>query len=200
MGGDSILIIRWEYGGQGFNTELVLEGCGEFMPLLGRNGSSGKYVLIALRMSVIDREKESIDGRLIGRVGGEIHKCRGSTLNCYWRGVGQVYHSLSVLDGIVGKGMSVNRFWMGGQTRWGSQHWLSGGGLRGGDCTFTVRWKCGVPLLLNGKKGHQCEWMLDGLTGGITLRMGFVGWGFHYDKVVEIEGGFIHLRIDAGRA
>ncbi|KRZ81876.1 hypothetical protein T08_13826 [Trichinella sp. T8] len=75
-GGYSTLIWQWKYGEQVYNPELVLEGCGEFMPLLGRNGSSGKYVLIALRMSVIDREKESIDGRLIGRVGGEVHKCR----------------------------------------------------------------------------------------------------------------------------
>ncbi|KRZ59876.1 hypothetical protein T02_780 [Trichinella nativa] len=36
--------LQWKYGEQVYNPELVLEGCGEFIPLLGRNGSSGKYV------------------------------------------------------------------------------------------------------------------------------------------------------------
>ncbi|KRX37448.1 hypothetical protein T05_6087 [Trichinella murrelli] len=34
VGGDSFLIVRWEYGRQCFNTELLLEGCGSGLPLL----------------------------------------------------------------------------------------------------------------------------------------------------------------------
>ncbi|KRY16702.1 hypothetical protein T12_3333 [Trichinella patagoniensis] len=67
--------------------------------------------------------------------------------------------------------------------RWGLQHWPGGGGLRGGDSTLTVRLICGIDVCV-----YNSAWLLDG----------FWGWGFHCDNDVEIGGGFIHLRIDAG--
>ncbi|KRX14324.1 hypothetical protein T07_14329 [Trichinella nelsoni] len=42
VGRDTILIILWEYGGQGFNTKLLLDGCGSGAPLLVHVGWSSK--------------------------------------------------------------------------------------------------------------------------------------------------------------
>ncbi|KRY54216.1 hypothetical protein T03_13225 [Trichinella britovi] len=42
VGGDSFLIVRWEYGRQCFNTELLLEECGSGLPLLVRVGWSSR--------------------------------------------------------------------------------------------------------------------------------------------------------------
>ncbi|KRZ95752.1 hypothetical protein T08_10305 [Trichinella sp. T8] len=77
--------------------------------------------------------------------------------------------------------------------RWGSQHWLSGGGLRGGDCTFTIM-ECGraeIQHWMIGKgidvRVHNSEWLLDELMlEGRRIDAGSAG-------VLACCGGKVHL-------